>query len=207
MYIIRWTSGQTGMRKDVPTMNSVSAVFGNTLLSKLFISFFCLLCSVPSAWAVEPPFTGKVVGVSDGDTITVMHKGRGEKVRLFGIDCPEKNQDFGERAKKETSALVFGKDVTVFMQGYDRYGRMLGIVGLKDGQTVNHLLIQRGMCWWYERYAPNDIQAKNLPVGARKEKLGLWEMPNPTPPWEFRKVAKAKDVRKDAGAKSRGFGK
>ena len=146
------------------------------------------------------------MGVADGDTITEMHEGRGEKVRLYGIDCPEKNQDFEQRAKKETSALVFNKEVKVLTQGNDRYGRTLGIVELNDGRSINHLLIERGMCWWYKRYAPNDIHAKKLEESARKEKLGLWVMPNAVPPWEFRKVAKAKDVRKDAG-KGRGFGK
>ena len=136
-----------------------------------------------------------------------MHEGRGQKVRLFGVDCPERHQDFGQRAKKETSALVFGKEVTVLTQGNDLYGRTLGVVELNDGRTLNHLLIQRGMCWWYERYAPNDIRAKKLEESARKEKLGLWEMPHPIPPWEFRKVTKAKAVLKGAGTdKRRGFG-
>src|SRR5207247_10694465 len=67
-------------------------------------------------------FTGKVVGVTDGDTITVLHNGKGERVRLHGIDCPEKGQAFGQRAKQFTSALAFGKEVTVTVLDSDRYG-------------------------------------------------------------------------------------
>lgn len=70
-------------------------------------------------------FAGQVVGVTDGDTISVMHNGRAEKVRLHGIDCPEKGQAFGQRAKQFTSALVFGKEVTVTVHDSDKYGRTI----------------------------------------------------------------------------------
>lgn len=73
-------------------------------------------------------FTGKCVGVTDGDTISVMRSGRAVKVRLEGIDCPERGQDFGTRAKQGASDLVFGKTVTVEVTGEDRYGRTLGFV-------------------------------------------------------------------------------
>src|SRR5205809_3843723 len=82
-------------------------------------------------------FTGKVVGVSDGDTISVMHNGKAERIRLSGIDCPEKGQAFGQRAKQFTSALVFGKEVTVAVQDSDKYGRTIGEVKLLDGRVLN----------------------------------------------------------------------
>jgi micrococcal nuclease len=72
-------------------------------------------------------FTGRVVGISDGDTISVMHGTRAEKVRLNGIDCPEKRQAFGQRAKQFTSKLAFGKDVTMKTSGHDKYGERLGM--------------------------------------------------------------------------------
>ena len=81
-------------------------------------------------------FTGKVVGVSDGDTISVMHNGKAERIRLSGIDCPEKGQAFGQRAKQFTSALVFGKEVTVAVQDSDKYGRTIGEVKLLDGRVL-----------------------------------------------------------------------
>ncbi len=81
---------------------------------------------------VVKEFTGTVVGVSDGDTITVIHNGKGECIRLHGIDCPEKRQAFGNRAKQFTSKLVFGNTVTVQFVDRDRYGRTVGVVLLPD---------------------------------------------------------------------------
>ncbi len=92
-------------------------------------------------------FTGRVVGVSDGDTITVLHKGKGERIRLHGIDCPEKRQAFGNRAKQFTSKLVFGNTVTVQVMDRDRYGRTVGVVLLPDGRSLNHELVRAGLAW------------------------------------------------------------
>jgi micrococcal nuclease len=80
-------------------------------------------------------FTGKVVGVTDGNTITVMHLGKSERVRLHGIDCPEKGQAFGNRAKQFISRMVFGKDVIVKTHGFDRYGRILGMCPCRTVQA------------------------------------------------------------------------
>jgi Staphylococcal nuclease homologue len=84
-------------------------------------------------------FTGRVVGISDGDTISVLHGGRAEKIRLNGIDCPEKLQAFGQRAKQFTSKLVFGKEVTVNTFGHCKYRRTIGEVILPDGRMLNRL--------------------------------------------------------------------
>ncbi|MDA2912008.1 thermonuclease family protein, partial [Nitrospiraceae bacterium AH_259_D15_M11_P09] len=80
-------------------------------------------------------FTGRVVGVADGDTITVLHNGKGERIRLHGIDCPEKRQAFGKRTKQFTSTLVFGNTVTVEVVDRDRYGRTVGVVLLPDRRS------------------------------------------------------------------------
>ncbi len=85
--------------------------------------------------ALAADFTGRVVGISDGDTITVLHNGKGERIRLHGIDCPEKRQAFGNRAKQFTSNLVFAKTVTVQVLDRDRYGRTVGVVLLPDGRS------------------------------------------------------------------------
>lgn len=87
-------------------------------------------------------FSGKVVGVTDGDTITVLHNNVGEKVRLHGIDCPERGQAFGTRAKQFTSDSVFGRIVGVGVDGWDRYGRTIGVVLTGGGQTLNHDLVK-----------------------------------------------------------------
>ncbi len=97
-----------------------------------------------SAPAVVQEFTGRVMGVSDGDTITVLHKGKGERIRLHGIDCPEKRQAFGKRAKQFTSNLVFAKTVTVQILDRDRYGHTVGEVLLADGRSLNRELVRTG---------------------------------------------------------------
>lgn len=153
------------------------------------LSFICALCvflanaDVP---AVADSFSGEVVGVSDGDTITVMHEGREEKVRFFGIDCPEKAQAFGQRAKQATSSAVFGKIVTVDKKDTDRYGRTVGEVFTPEGKSLNRTLVEQGMCWWYRKYSPHDSQLAAAESNAKAKKLGLWADPNPLPPWEFR---------------------
>ncbi|MDD2942128.1 MAG: thermonuclease family protein [bacterium] len=115
-----------------------------------------------------------------------MHSGIPERIRLFGIDCPEKNQAFGERAKKETSNLVFGKTVQVTSFSKDKYGRTIGEVLFENTQSLNKLLVSNGYCWWYEKYAPKNAELNHLQQQARAKKLGLWHDKNPIPPWEFR---------------------
>lgn len=128
-------------------------------------------------------FSGRVVGVADGDTITVLHNGFGERFRLTGIDCPEKRQPFGNRAKQFTSSLVFGKTVTVRGTGRDRYGRTLGVVFLPDGRNLNQELVKAGLAWWYRQYSKDETLAQ-LEQEARTARRGLWVDPNPIPPWE-----------------------
>jgi micrococcal nuclease len=137
--------------------------------------------------ALAEDFTGKVVGISDGDTITVLHNGRGEKIRLHGIDCPEKRQPFGTAAKHFTSELAFGKIVTVVSMGKDRYGRTVADVFLPDHRLLNHELVKVGFAWWFRKYALGDETLKQLETDARKAKRGLWAEKEPVPPWEWRR--------------------
>ena len=122
--------------------------------------------------AFAADFTGRVVGVSDGDTITVLHNGKGERIRLHGIDCPEKRQAFGNRAKQFTSKLVFGTTVTVQVVDRDRYGRTVGVVLLPDGRSLNHELVRAGLAWWYRKYS-DDQSLGDLEAEAREAKRGL----------------------------------
>ena len=140
------------------------------------------------AQARAESFKGKVVGVSDGDTLTVLHNQQPEKIRLNGIDCPEKKQDFGARAKQLSSAMAFGKTVEVQYEKRDRYGRILGTV-LVGGKNLSEELLRAGMAWHYRQYSA-DPYLQELEDMARDYRRGLWSMPNPTPPWEFRKARK-----------------
>ncbi len=139
--------------------------------------------------ALAADFTGRVVGISDGDTITVLHNGRGERIRLHGIDCPEKRQAFGKRAKQFTSTLVFGNSVTVQVVDRDRYGRTVGVVLLPDGRSLNHELVRAGFAWMYRRYT-NDQSLSDLEEEARVARRGLWADPHAVPPWEWRIMRK-----------------
>ncbi len=136
-------------------------------------------------------FVGKVVGVSDGDTIEVMRAGRAVRVRLNGIDCPESHQAYGTRAKQFTSELVFGKTVAVQIHGTDQYGRILGEVILPDGRSLNRELVRNGYAWWYRRYS-NDPVLQQLEDEARRARRGLWRDRNPVPPWEFRRERRSR---------------
>ncbi len=129
---------------------------------------------------------GKVVGVLDGDTIEVLHDGHPKRIRLNGIDCPEKGQPFGKKAKQYTSTMVFGKDVTIHVVGFDRYRRTIGEVMLGDGRNLNRELVKAGFAWWYRKYS-KDFSLGDLEDEARLAKRGLWVDPDPIPPWEWRK--------------------
>ena len=130
---------------------------------------------------------GMVVGISDGDTITVLHNGKGEKIRLYGIDTPEKRQAFGKRAKQFTSKMVYGKTVEVETKDIDRYGRTVAIVTVGD-QSLNEALIKNGLAWVYRKYCKEAFCEDwlNFEIVARYGKIGLWSEPDPIPPWEFR---------------------
>jgi len=130
-------------------------------------------------------YTGKCVGVHDGDTISAMKAGSAVKIRLEGIDCPELGQDFGTRAKQFTSAMVFGKDVQVKEYNLDMYSRMVARIYV-DGKDLSLELIKGGLAWHYKRYSSDPTLAE-AEEQARKARRGLWSMPSPVPPWEYRK--------------------
>ncbi len=112
--------------------------------------------------------------------------------RLHGIDCPEKRQAFGNRAKQFTSTLVFGTTVTVQFVDRDRYGRTVGEVLLPDGRSLNHELVRAGPAWMYRRYT-NDQSLNDLEEEARVARRGLWADPHPIPPWEWRMVSQGQE--------------
>jgi len=148
---------------------------------------------VEPARALPPPLSpraglqGQCVGVADGDTISVMHNGREDKIRLFGIDCPEGGQAYGRKAKQYTSSLVFGKTVQVEVKDRDQYGRTVGMVTGPDGSNVNYAIVAAGLAWWYRQYAPGDATFERLETEARLAKRGLWADPHAVPPWDYRR--------------------
>lgn len=164
------------------------------LIRKILASIlFALSCQV----ALANELHGRVVGVSDGDTITILDaKNQQHKVRLAGIDAPEKSQSFGQASKKQLAELVFGEAVFVEWQKSDRYGRIVGKV-LLDGSDVCLEQIRKGMAWHYKKYA-GDQSADDrqtyaaVEAEAREARLGLWLYANPEPPWDYRHRGRSK---------------
>jgi endonuclease YncB( thermonuclease family) len=133
-------------------------------------------------------FRGTVVSVADGDTIDVRRAdGSTVTVRLHGVDCPEKNQPYGQKATAFTRRLVDGDRVTVRVGDMDRYGRYIGAVRLSDGRSLNEELVAAGMAWWYRRYAPDNTRLRSLEQQAREAERGLWSRESPIPPWDWRR--------------------
>ena len=158
------------------------------LRSSILIALFLGLSLASSLLAAD--FTAKAIGVSDGDTITVLYQGYPQKIRLEGIDCPEKAQAFGQRAKQFTSDLAFGRVVTIRgLEKRDRYDRILGEVILPDGRSLNHELLRAGFAWWYRKYS-HDLQLGRMESEARRAKHGLWVDRDPIPPWDWRRFNK-----------------
>jgi endonuclease YncB( thermonuclease family) len=133
---------------------------------------------------VTEEISGKVVGVTDGDTITVLVNKETIKVRLAGIDAPESGQSYGTKSKQALSEMVFGKAVTVKKTGTDRYKRTLGIVVVGD-VDANAKMVEDGWAWHFKKYNDEERLAK-LEVAARNAKRGLWADATPLAPWDYR---------------------
>ena len=147
---------------------------------------------------------GKVIKVADGDTITVLESSKDQqRIRLAGIDAPEKGQPFGNASRKMLRELVSGKEVRVEFEKYDCYGRIVRKVWVRPpdcptcGKTLDAGLAQiaSGMAWWYRKYAHEqlfiDRESYELAeIDARAKKVGLWQEKNPIPPWEYRRRAR-----------------
>lgn len=132
------------------------------------------------------PWSGKCVGVSEGDTIKVMYFGKAVRIRLYGIDCPERGQSFSTQSLKFTSKMVFGKRGELYPLERDRFGRTIAWVWV-NGKSLNKELLRVGLAWWCRKSAPDRTDLAELEREAQAANVGLWSMPNPVPPWEFRR--------------------
>ena len=167
----------------------------NTFRSAALISAFTL-CIAPSAFAqsrVGEAFIGKVTGIKDGDTITVLNGKIESTIRLHGVDAPEFRQPFGAKSKQHLSNTIYRKEVKVVRKqnGTDRSGRIIADV-FAGGKSICELMVRDGFAWWYERYAPNAANLKRFQAEAKRAKRGLWQDPNPTAPWKFRPPTKSR---------------
>jgi endonuclease YncB( thermonuclease family) len=162
------------------------------VIRSLLISLFLF---APAAISAGPLTPGLVVAISDGDTITLLTEDKRQlKIRLVGIDTPEKKQAFGTKARDHLASRIFKQDVEVDLRKKDQYGRHLGVI-YSGGVDINQGMIQDGYAWFYKHYAKEQPKEEALryakaEADARSKQRGLWADPNPVPPWEFRKEAK-----------------
>ena len=169
-------------------------------LSKRCLSGWCtlrvMLLLVATGPAIADTLAGLVVGVHDGDTVTVLDSAKVQhKVRLAGIDAPELGQPWGQRFKQGLSAAVYLKQVDIEWYKRDHYGRLVGKVQT-DGHDVNLLQVSSGLAWHYVEYAkeqvPEDRQLyASAEATARRDGVGLWRDQMPTPPWDYRRSRRA----------------
>ena len=149
-----------------------------------------LVLSVLAIPGAADPLMGRVVGVTDGDTLTVLATGnRQVKIRLAGIDAPEHDQPFGQRSRQSLSKLAFGPTATVAVQKTDEYGRTVGTVTV-GGVNVEAEQVRRGLAWVYRHYT-DDARLRALEAEAKAARRGLWADAQPMPPWEWRHGGKA----------------
>lgn len=156
-----------------------------------------LLAASASLHALGATIVGRVVAIADGDTITVLDGSRVQhKIRLAGIDAPEKKQAFGQASKESLSQLAYGRQAVVIWEKTDRYNRVVGKVMISDSDVCLEQ-VRRGMAWHYVKYAKEQPaedarEYATSEIKARRENLGLWREARPVPPWDWRAEKKAR---------------
>ena len=129
---------------------------------------------------------GNIVGILDGDTYDILMEGnKTVRVRMEGIDAPEKGMPFYRAAKNHLSTLCFGKQVMLRISGKDNHDRTLAFSYLDDGKELSHEMLKAGLAWHFKKYN-SDADLEQLEVEARNSKIGIWQNKNPMPPWENR---------------------
>ncbi len=156
-------------------------------------SLLAIVLSLLAVTASADTLTGRVVGIADGDTLTLLDATNTQhKIRLAGIDSPEKGQPFGQVCKQNLSDLAYDRVAAVESSKLDRYGRVIGKV-LVNGKDVNLGQVRRGCGWHYKKYQNEQILDDRLSYNAAEEsaragKVGLWTDHEPMPPWAWRKA-------------------
>jgi endonuclease YncB( thermonuclease family) len=151
---------------------------------------YIVLFTLSLLFAADKSITGKVVKVTDGDTVTLLTPdNKQEKIRLDGIDAPEKKQDYGEKSRQYLASLIAGKTVRVKYRSKDRYGRILGTVYVGN-RNVNEEMVRKGLAWQY-RYN-NSKNLARLQAEAKARKLNIWSAKSPVDPYDYRKNRRKK---------------
>lgn len=159
---------------------------------KTFIlyTFFLLSCS-SNKTRIEnnSSLFGKVIKIVDGDTFDMLIENKTTmRIRMNGIDCPERRQDYYQVCKDALGEYIFGKEIFIITQGTDRYKRTIARVYIGK-EYINLKMIANGYAWHYKKYS-SDIMMAQAESAARSRKAGLWAMLNPMAPWDFRRQKK-----------------
>lgn len=154
----------------------------------LLIFLFSVVCSFAQT------FTAKIIGVKDGDTVVILWENKPQTVRLAHVDCPEKNQPFGAKAKIFVSDFCFGKKVQVVVAGKpNRNGRWIAEI-FYNNKNLNKELVRNGLAWHFKKYSKNQNYAQ-LEREARKNNIGLWQQESPVEPWNWRNYQRSKNLK------------
>jgi endonuclease YncB( thermonuclease family) len=156
-------------------------------MNKIYLYILIAFFMTSPAYA----FPARVISVADGDTITVLTADHQQiRVRLYGIDCPERRQPFGNRARQATTGAVHGRDVNIHPIDTDRYGRTVALVAAPGREMLNSWLVKEGMAWVYTQYCTRaDVcdRLRELEREAREKKVGLWADGKAVEPWVWRR--------------------
>jgi len=161
------------------------------ILLLIALSFFCVTNNAANAESIK----GTIDSVIDGDSITILSKGKELEVRLFGIDTPEKTQAFGQNARNFTGAMASGKELRVEPVTKDHEGRMVAMVFV-NGVNLNEQIVSQGFGWVYRQYCKESVCADwlQLESKAKASHKGLWADENPTPPWDYRQKQRSASI-------------
>ena len=155
----------------------------------LYLLFFLSCTARNNTIEKNNTLSGKVIKIVDGDTFDLLTENKITiRIRMNGIDCPERKQDFYKVSKDALAEYIFEKNINLITHGKDRYKRTIADVFYKT-ENINLKMIQNGFAWHYKRYSSDPVMAKSEEE-ARAAKIGLWEMKNPIAPWNYREFKK-----------------
>ncbi len=165
-----------------------------SLLPYLLIFLSCQNHHTTNDVYIKKIIRGKVVKIADGDSFTLLTPENQQiRIRMFGIDSPEKGQAFYRKSKNNLSRYIFGKNVLVKIKDTDQYHRIVGMVYLNDSLNINLQMIKDGYAWHFKKYS-SDKQMSLAEKKAKQQKLGLWADKHPVPPWEWRRTKRKSKI-------------
>ncbi len=176
------------MQASIQRTSSINWIFSKSI----FLVTVCVFAGVSCLAADRQQYVANVKRIIDGDSLTVQIRSEMVKVRLWGIDTPEYFQRYSKAAKKLTSQFVRNQTVQLEVKDWDKYGRMVAIVTMADGRSLNEELLKNGLAWVHIYYCKEAICDRwySYEKEARKKKIGLWHDRSPVPPWEWKRYHK-----------------